>query len=161
MNYIHRFRVEAPLAAVVAFHQAAASMAAITPPPLVVKMHQAPNQLQEGDDMAFTLWLGPLPIDWQARIEQVTPISFVDRQVAGPFAEWLHLHTFVPIDAGTTEVVDRVQATLKPHGMWRLVGLSMWLTLPLLFAYRAWQTRRILGRQPLPNTKKNKPPLAL
>lgn len=151
MNYLHRFRVHAPLDAVVAFHQAAASMAAITPPPIVVQMHQAPAHLQEGDDMAFTLWLGPLPIHWQARIEQITPLSFVDRQLAGPFGEWVHLHTFIPVDTQTTEVIDDVRATIKQHGLWRLVGLGMWLNLPLLFAYRAWQTRRILEPQAQPS----------
>lgn len=161
MNYLHRFRVQAPLDAVVAFHQQAASMAAITPPPLIVQLHQTPPQLQEGDEMAFSLWFGPFPIYWRARIEQVTPVSFVDRQLTGPFAEWVHLHTFVPIDHQTTEVVDRVYATLKPQGGWRLVGLTMWLTLPILFFYRAWQTRRILRRQSVQNPQKTTPLLFL
>jgi ligand-binding SRPBCC domain-containing protein len=94
--------------------------------------------------MAFTLWLGPLPLRWLAVIEQVTPISFVDRQLRGPFAEWVHLHSFIPIDSQTTMVVDRVDACLSNQWFWRLVGLGMWLGLPLLFAYRGWQTRKLL-----------------
>ncbi|MEZ4584038.1 MAG: hypothetical protein R3A10_20780 [Caldilineaceae bacterium] len=61
-------------------------MGAITPPPVIVRVHRAPELLGEGDEMDFTMWLGPLPIRWLARIEQVTPVTFVDRQLRGPFA---------------------------------------------------------------------------
>ena len=45
---------------------------------------------------------------------------------------------------GCTEVLDEVEASLKPHGLWGLVGLAKWLGLPLLFAYRGWRTQRLL-----------------
>ncbi|HQY91030.1 MAG: hypothetical protein WAU00_18975 [Caldilinea sp.] len=146
MRYEHRFTVNAPLAAVAAFHQRSASMGAITPPPILVRVHEAPAQLNEGDRMDFTMWLGPLPVRWVAQIEQTTPTSFVDRQLSGPFASWEHLHTFLPIDAQTTVVADQVTATLHRHWFWKLVGLSMWGGLPILFAYRGWKTRRLLAR---------------
>ncbi len=122
-------------------------MAEITPPPLIVQMESAPSVLSEGSLIAFRLWLGPLPVAWRARIEQVTPISFVDRQVSGPFARWEHLHTFLPLDGHTTQVVDRVEADLSPHWFWHVFGLAMWLGLPVLFAYRAWRTQRLVERR--------------
>ena len=97
--------------------------------------------------MDFTLWLGPLPIRWTARIEDVTPAGFVDRQIRGPFQEWAHRHTFEPVDETTTEVVDTIEFSLKKHPLWGLVGLGMWLSLPLLFAFRGWKTRRLLTTQ--------------
>ncbi len=144
MRYQHRFTVNAPLAEVVGFHSRAASMAAITPPPILVRIQAAPAHLQEGDQMDFTMWLGPLPVRWVAQIEQVTPTSFVDRQLSGPFASWEHLHTFQPVDAHTTLVLDRVTAQFHPHWFWKAVGMSMWAGLPILFAYRGWKTRRLL-----------------
>ena len=99
--------------------------------------------------MDFTLWVGPLPIHWVARIEQVTPVSFVDRQVRGPFKSWRHLHTYTAVGDGSgpprTRVTDQVEAELSPHWGWKLVGLGMWLNLPVLFAYRGWKTRRLLS----------------
>ena len=83
MNYQSRFRVNAPVQAVADFHSRSSAMAAITPPPILVQVHKAPEHLAEGDEMDFTLWLGPLPIHWVARFEDVTFTSFVDRQVAG------------------------------------------------------------------------------
>ena len=94
--------------------------------------------------MSFTLWMGPLPMHWTARIEQVGPTGFIDRQLQGPFATWVHRHIFVPRDKGTT-VIDFVEAELSRDPFWRMAGLSMWLGMPVLFEYRAWKTKRILA----------------
>lgn len=144
MKYRHRFRVRAPLARVAEFHSRTASLAVLTPPPMVVRIHRAPTIQREGDEVEFTMWLGPLPIRWTARIESVSETDFTDRQVRGPFRNWLHRHAYAPIDAETTEVIDEVEAELKTHGLWSVMGGLMWLTLPLLFAYRGWKTRRML-----------------
>ena len=144
MEYQHRFEVKAPLAAVAEFHTQSASMGAITPPPVVVRVHRAPARLDDGDEMDFTMWLGPLPIRWLARIEDVSPTGFSDRQLRGPFRSWLHRHTFVPVDETTTAVVDEIELEFRSHLWWRLVGLGMWLSLPLLFVYRGWKTRRLI-----------------
>jgi len=144
MEFHHRFRVQAPLAMVAAFHRRSASMGAITPPPVLVRVHRAPAILNSEDEMAFTMWMGPLPIHWLARIENVTPTGFVDRQLRGPFRQWVHRHTFRAIDAESTEVIDELAITLADAGLWRFVGWGMVRTLPLLFAYRAWKTRYLL-----------------
>lgn len=144
MKYQHRFHVNAPLAAVAEFHAQSASMGAITPPPVVVRVHRAPARLDDGDEMDFTMWLGPLPVRWLARIEDVSPTGFTDRQMRGPFREWVHRHTFVPVDETTTAVVDKIELRLRPHPWWGLLGLGMWLSLPLLFAFRGWKTQRFI-----------------
>lgn len=147
MKYRHRFQVRAPLSAVADFHSQSDSMAAITPPLMPLQMEPAPPRLQAGDQMAFTLWLGPLPVRWRAFIGQVSPTGFSDHQLEGPFRYWVHRHTFVSLDEGTTKVVDEIQAGLRWHPLWGAVGLAMWLGLPLLFAYRGWKTRRLLERR--------------
>jgi len=145
MEYQHRFQVQASLSDVVAFHSHSASMGAITPPPVIVRIHHAPAVLGEGDEMDFTMWLGPLPIHWVARIENVTSTSFVDCQIKGPFTKWIHQHTFVAIDEQTTEVQDTVTVELGTQWFWRIVGRMMWLNLPILFAFRGWKTKRLLS----------------
>jgi ligand-binding SRPBCC domain-containing protein len=144
MKYRHTFRVAAPLPDVVEFHTQATSLKAITPPLMPMQLHHAPERMGEGDEMAFTMWLGPLPVRWEARVEDVSADGFLDRQVSGPFAAWAHRHSFVAIDEGWTEVVDEVTAQFQRHPLWGLVGLGMWLGLPLLFAFRGWKTRRLL-----------------
>jgi len=144
MNYRHRFVVRAPLARVSDFHRQVASMPAITPPPLSVRLYHAPDILGEGDEMDFSLGVGPVRIRWLARIEGVSPNGFTDRQVRGPFAEWVHRHSFNALDNQTTEVVDEITLRLRTQPGWWLVGMGMWLGLPILFAFRASKTRRLL-----------------
>lgn len=144
MKYNHRFQVRVPLSAVVEFHSHSASMAAITPPPIIVRIDEAPDVLQDGDEMAFTLWLGPLPLRWRARIEQVGPTGFVDRLLTGPYKSWVHRHAYSVVGPTATEVLDMVSVELSEQPFWRLIGLGMWLGMPLLFSYRGWRTRRLL-----------------
>jgi ligand-binding SRPBCC domain-containing protein len=144
MRYRHRFTVRAPIEVVAAFHSRPAAMAIITPPPLLVQMARAPERLASGDTMAFTLWLGPLPLRWESAIEDVTATGFVDRALQGPVRFWRHRHSFEPVDHRTTAVLDEVEIELRAHPIWGPIGLAMAWSLPLLFAYRSWQTRRLL-----------------
>jgi ligand-binding SRPBCC domain-containing protein len=144
MRFRHSFKVRAPISQVAAFHRQSKSMGAITPLPAIVRVHQAPHELGEGDEMEFTIWIGPLPIRWKAHIEQVYSQGFTDQQLRGPFKKWTHRHSFHPLDPETTEIQDEIEATLRVHLLWGLVGLGMWLGLPVMFAYRAWKTRQLL-----------------
>jgi len=146
-RFNHHFTVKAPLSSVVDFHQKPGSMAAITPPPIRVKFQQSPQVLADGSEMAFTLWLGPLPVRWQARIENLTSVGFTDRQLKGPFKQWVHEHSFERVDETTTAVIDQIALQLRPNLIWGLVGLGFYIGLPLLFRYRAWKTRRLLERR--------------
>lgn len=144
MHYKHTFIVRAPLEKVANFHRLSASMAAITPPPVIVNIQRAPELLAAGDEMRFTLWLGPLPLHWLARIEDLSAGGFTDNQLEGPFKKWKHQHQFHAIDASRTLVIDQIEAEIKNHWFWGPIGRLMWLNLPVLFAYRGWKTRRSL-----------------
>jgi ligand-binding SRPBCC domain-containing protein len=147
MKYHHRFQVNAPLSEVISFHRLAASMGAITPPPIRVEIHQAPQELSSGDEMYFSLHLGPFQIRWLALIENMTEAGFTDRQLRGPFLTWNHQHSFNSIEASVTEVDDLVTAEVKRSLGEGLLGWIMWLGMPFLFAYRGWITRSLLERQ--------------
>lgn len=96
--------------------------------------------------MVFTMWLLLLPVHWVSRIENVSPTGFTDRQIRGPFKTWKHEHTFIELSAELVEIKDEVQATLSSNPIWWLVGAGMWLSMPILFAYRGWKTRRMLKK---------------
>lgn len=144
MKYQHRFRINVPLEVVSNFHRQPASLGAITPPPVVIRLHRAPAHLNDGSEMEFTLWLGPVPVHWLARIENTSPTGFTDRQLRGPFRKWVHRHTFLQVDETTTTVSDDIEFSFRLHPLWGPIGLGMWLSLPFLFAYRGWKTRRLV-----------------
>jgi ligand-binding SRPBCC domain-containing protein len=144
MIFLNSFKVEAPLEQVADFHSRSASLAAISPPPVIIRLDEAPQSMSAGDEMSFTLWLGPLPIRWKALITKVTETGFVDLQVEGPFEKWEHHHTFTSVSPSTTLVNDEIHVTLSNQLSKTLVGLGMMVGLPFLLRYRAWRTQRLL-----------------
>jgi ligand-binding SRPBCC domain-containing protein len=146
MRYTHRFTVPAPQHVVAAFHRRSDSLVAITPPSIPMRLVKAPTQLGAGDEIAFTLWLGPFPVRWRVRIEQMRSDSFTDRMIEGPFQTWHHCHTFRDLDDDTTEVLDEIEFSLKPHPLWGPMGLAMAIGFPLLFSHRARKTVQLIIR---------------
>lgn len=138
----YQFTVRSPLEQVAAFHHSPAALRQLNPPPIVVQFHRI-EPLAEGSRADFTLWVGPIPVRWRALHFNVDPLmGFSDIQEAGPFRSWEHRHQFRCIDAQTTEVSEEIQAEFG-QGFWNgLVSRGMWLGLPVLFAFRAWATRR-------------------
>jgi ligand-binding SRPBCC domain-containing protein len=144
MHYQHSFRVNAPQEQVNKFHRTSESLVAITPPFLFMRGVQAPDHLSEGNEIAFNLWVGPLPVRWEVCIENVDSVGFDDIQISGPFQSWSHAHRFVAVDENTTEIIDRIEYRLKKHWFWSVIGALMALGLPILFWYRARRTKAIL-----------------
>lgn len=136
-TFRHRFTVKAPLTAVTAFHSDTSALHNLMPPPLQLKFHRL-DPMAEGAVADFSMGLGPFKVHWTAVHTNVTQEGFTDTQQRGPFKSWQHRHTFRALDAQTTEVIDEVEA--QPAG---LLSWLMWLTLPILFVYRSWQTRRL------------------
>ena len=146
MKFSHRFKVQASLEQVAGFHQDSRALKRLTPPPVFVQMLMI-EPLAENSVAAFNLWFGPIPVYWRAQHAQVIPQSgFTDVQIEGPFQTWSHQHIFHSLQDGRTEVVDEITAELG-RGLWKgLISRLMWFTLPALFAYRGWVTRRSLER---------------
>lgn len=145
-TYSHQFQVNAPLESVLDFHRDARALKQLTPPPLFVSFNKV-EPMAEGSLADFTMWFGPIPIRWVARHSDVDPQrGFTDEQIQGPFKVWVHRHSFQPVDGRRTLVIDRVQAEPGDHPFWGLVSRFMWVSLPILFAYRAWRTRRAVER---------------
>jgi ligand-binding SRPBCC domain-containing protein len=144
MRYQHSFQINRPQSEVLEFHRHPTALEGITPPPIIMRMHQAPDPLKEGDEMRFTMWVGPFPIRWHSRIEDVDDHGFTDRQLEGPFLRWIHRHEFISLAKDETEAKDNIEFTFRPHLIWGPVGLGMALGLPVLFGFRAWKTKRLL-----------------
>ena len=141
-QFHHEFLVDAPVEHVAEFHRSTQALKSLTPPPLLVKFNHL-EPLGEGSKADFNLWFGPLPIRWVAVHSRVDPMEgFTDTQVEGPFQTWIHRHSFEPINENTTRVIDQIEGQPSNHPFWGLVSRFMWFTLPILFYYRARQTRK-------------------
>ena len=146
-RFNNKFQVRAPIQRVAEFHNSTMALNLLTPPPMFVRFNHI-EPLGEGSRSDFTLWFGPIPIHWIAVHSDVHPINgFTDTQITGPFQTWVHRHSFKPLADDLTEIIDEIEGQPSDHFFWGLVSRFMWLTLPILFSYRARQTRMAVERQ--------------
>ena len=142
-----KFTVRAPLKAVQEFHQDTSALKRLTPPPTIVRLHKI-EPLGEGSVSRFTLWVGPLPLNWTAVHKHVAKTGFTDIQSEGPARKWEHTHTFTPIGDDETEIHEHIEYEHK-SGFWGLVTRILFAkpNLYLMFSYRKLVTRWHLLRQ--------------
>lgn len=102
--------IDAPQGDVFRFFADAGNLRRITPAALDFKFEEPPPpQLGAGSEIHYRIRVAGLPVRWMTRIrEWDPPHRFADLQVRGPYAYWLHTHTFSEIDGGRTLMRDRV-----------------------------------------------------
>jgi ligand-binding SRPBCC domain-containing protein len=142
------FVVNAPLAAVAAFHEGPDALARLQPPLSGTRFLRA-DPLGEGSITEFEMGRGFLAIRWRARHEAVQPgIGFTDVAEHSPMRGWRHRHEYRALGENRTEVRDRIwfEHPRGPHGLLtRLLFARPLLT--ALFRYRAFATRRAVRRR--------------
>ena len=144
----YSFTVAASLQAVPAFHRDTSAIKIPTPPPTLVRLHSI-EPLAEGSVSTFALWVGPLPLRWKAVHRAVSDRGFTDVQAEGSAGKWEHTHSFVPLEAGQTEIREHLEYEQRPgpRGLVNRVLFSRPNLWPM-FSFRAWVTRRHL--RPVP-----------
>lgn len=135
------FTVDAPLQAVADFHSDTSALKKLTPPPMIVQIHEV-EPLAEGSISRFTLWFGPLPIRWKAVHSGVSKNGFTDTQVEGPAEKWAHTHTFTPINHTQTEINEHIEYE-HGTGFWGIMTRLLFAkpNLFIMFTYRKFITR--------------------
>lgn len=137
--------IKTTLAEIKRFHEAPRALAALTPPPIIMRVKRDDRRSITEGEIDFTLWFGPLPIRWIARHEAgPSPDSFADVQAKGPLDYWRHEHIFREV-AGGVELTDRITLAHRRGLIGLLTRLAFdGIPLRLLFAYRHWRTRQAL-----------------
>ncbi len=98
--------------------------------------------------MLMRVRIGPVWREWEALHRDYVPgRRFADEQVRGPFAAWLHTHSFEPIDAQRCRLSDRVDYALPAGALGSLAaGRYVDARLRRLFAFRQRRTQDDLSR---------------
>jgi ligand-binding SRPBCC domain-containing protein len=122
------------VAAVFAFHERDDALPRLSPPFPPVRVVSRQGGIRTG--AVVDLRIGP--IRWlAAHTVYDPPRLFVDEQVEGPFASWVHRHEFEAVDAHTTRLTDRVTFRLPGGPLVNALfgGLVAWSLVPM-FRYR-------------------------
>ena len=99
-----------PLTEVFGFFSDAANLRRITPPELDFKFEAPPpHPMHAGAEIRYRIRVAGVPVRWTTLIKEWDPPHrFSDLQARGPYAYWLHTHTFSEIAPGRTLMRDRV-----------------------------------------------------
>lgn len=145
MSPVSEFRVALPVAreAAFAWHAAPGALERLSPPWRAVRVRRRTGGLADGAQVTLE---GGFPVGrWTAEhFGTEPPVHFRDRQVAGPFARWEHLHEFVPApgDASACTLIDRIEWQLPAAPFSALAHGFVQQELRALFAWR----HRVLAR---------------
>ena len=75
------------------FHARPDVIQLLTPPGMPVRVVRQTGGLETGSEKEFVLGIWPLRMRWLARhVEFEAGRMFADRQIRGPFRQWLHRH---------------------------------------------------------------------
>jgi len=136
--FIHRSRIEAPAAAVYAWHALPDALERLTPPGEHIEVIERTGGIERGARVVLRFGRWPFRRRWVAEHQDYEEGRyFSDVQVSGPFAYWRHTHTFEQDGPAACILEDRVEYAL-PFGF-----LGRWFAgrfvrgkLKKLFEYR-------------------------
>lgn len=147
-TFRRRSRIAAPVERVFAWHQEPRALGLLIPPGAPVRLLSRTGSIRTGDVTVLAIGRAPFCIQWVAVHRDYIPNRrFRDVQVKGPFAYWVHTHSFEPDGPAACFLEDCVEYALPLGALTQpLAGALVQRRLQRMFDYRHAVTARQLAR---------------
>ena len=138
----------APAAELFAWHTRAGAFERLTPSWLSLRVVEREGGLYDGDRVVLELRRGPFRFRWVAVHEGYREgVQFVDRQVSGPFARFIHTHRVRPDGPQAAWLEDHVDYALPAGALGQAAaGRMVARDLDRFFRFRHARVRDDLAR---------------
>ena len=139
-TFIKSSIIHAPVERVFEFHEREDAFELLSPPFPPARVISRSDGINPGSRVVLKVG----PIKWVAlHGDYQRNKLFIDEQVSGPFARWVHRHEFERLDGQSTRLTDRIVFELR--GGWMVTACLGWaikLGLRSMFRYRHRVTRQ-------------------
>lgn len=142
-------RIDAPVETVFEFFSIAGNLGRITPDMLRFEvLTPEPVEMAVGTVIDYRIHFRGIPMRWRSLIEEWEPgVSFVDRQVKGPYALWRHRHEFEAAGDDATIVRDLVSYRLPLSPLGDIALPLVRRDLETIFNHRQEATERLILKE--------------
>ena len=138
--------VPGELPAVFAFFKRPENLERITPPWLNFRILSSSDAVvRAGTRIRYRLKLNGIPLTWESLISRYEEnVLFVDEQLKGPYASWVHTHRFLDAPEGGTDIEDEVRYRLPLDPLGRIALPLIRRQIEGIFRFRAARVRELL-----------------
>lgn len=142
--------LDRPRDEVFSFFADAGNLERITPPAL--KFHivtPQPIEISQGTLIDYELRLRGVKLKWRTEISVWNPPhEFVDRQLVGPYSQWIHRHTFTELGPSKTLIEDEVRYRLPFEPLGDIAHFIVRRELEQIFDFRQEIVGKVFGATP-------------
>ena len=147
-RFAYRSHFDVPANELFAWHARPGAFERLQPPWARIEVLERQGTIQNGDRLVMRVRQGPLSRRWVAVHEDyLEGQQFRDRQIEGPFAEWVHTHRMIADGAAGCLLEDDIAFALPGGRLAELVGGPfVERMLDGMFRWRHERTRSDLAR---------------
>lgn len=146
--------LDAPLEEVFEFFSKAENLAKLTPSTLGFHiLTPLPIDMKKGTLIDYNLKIRGVPVTWRTEITVWEPnVRFVDSQLKGPYAQWIHEHRFAA-EGNQTRMWDKVDYAL-PFGILGEIAHAIYVKREVegIFAFRQKAMRQWIAERTKPQS---------